>query len=122
MKKRCTSSKCRKVFSYSYRTGQVTCPYCGKAYPRILPQDQRKKSRILIEELDLSVRAYNCLRRGGITTVGDLMKLTAADLYNIRNMNRRTTKEVLDRLISMGIHLEGTRDYECLLNKKSQKV
>ena len=64
---------------------------------------------LLIEELELSVRAYNCLKRAGINTVGELMEMSLDDLLKIRNLGRRSTEEVLEAL----------RDYECYKVERS---
>lgn len=56
---------------------------------------------IRIEELDLNVRTYNCLRRAGITTVDELMALTHEALMGIRNFNRVSYEHLRDQLISL---------------------
>ena len=53
-------------------------------------------------ELDLSVRSYNCLKRAGIDTVGDLRKLSADDLCRIRNLGRKSTEEITRKLAELG--------------------
>ena len=68
---------------------------------------------ISIGELDLSVRAYNCLHRAGCDTVEDIMKLVREDergLDKIRNCGKRTKQEILDRLKSFGIDISDTAD------------
>ena len=59
-----------------------------------------------IDELELSVRAYNCLRRAGINTIGDLLKMSADDLLRVRNLGRKTTEEVKNRLAEIAPMLE----------------
>ena len=56
-----------------------------------------------IEDLDLSVRSYNCLKKAGITTLKELAKLTAKDLMNIKNFGRNSMVEVSEKLDSYGI-------------------
>ena len=51
-----------------------------------------------IEELDLSVRSYNCLKRAGVHTVSDIQKLSWDDLLQIRNMNEKSAKEVFEKM------------------------
>ena len=60
-----------------------------------------------IEELDLSVRSYNCLKRQGINSVGQLRQCTEADLLNIRNFGAKSIEEVKDKLQAMGLGLAG---------------
>lgn len=56
-----------------------------------------------IEELDLTVRSYNCLKREGINTVSELIGLTEDQLMNIRNFGSKSVDEVRDKLVSMGL-------------------
>ena len=58
-----------------------------------------------IDELELSVRSYNCLKRAGINTVEDLCTKTMDDLMKVRNMGRKSLDEILNKLDSMGLHL-----------------
>ena len=71
-----------------------------------------------IEDLDLSVRSYNCLKREGINTVSELVALSETQLMNIRNFGQKSVDEVRDKLISLGLSLkdsvpgfEGTNFY-----------
>lgn len=63
-----------------------------------------------IEELDLSVRTYNMLKRAGLNTVGQILKLTKADLSEIRFMTPRCADEVVAKLATMGLSLTGAGD------------
>ena len=56
-----------------------------------------------IEELYLTVRSYNCLKREGINTVAELIGLTEEQLMNIRNFGSKSVDEVRDKLVSMGL-------------------
>ena len=58
-----------------------------------------------IEDLELSVRAYNCLKRANINSLRELLKLSYNDLMNIKNFGRKSADEVLERLHKMGFHL-----------------
>lgn len=58
-----------------------------------------------IDELELSVRSYNCLKRAGINTVGDLRAKTLDELSKVRNMGRKSIDEILAKLESLGIAL-----------------
>ena len=60
-----------------------------------------------IEEMELSVRSYNCLKRAGIDTVGDLAKKTRGEMMKVRNMGAKSMEEVIAKLESYGIVLEG---------------
>jgi DNA-directed RNA polymerase subunit alpha len=62
---------------------------------------------ILIEELELGVRSYNCLKRAGIQTVGDLVSKTDAELNAIPNFGKKSIDEVVETLHARGLHLRG---------------
>ena len=59
----------------------------------------------LIEELEIGVRAYNCLKRAGIQTVGDLVQRSESDLNAIPNFGKRSTEEVMEALHALGLNL-----------------
>ena len=59
-----------------------------------------------IEDLDLTVRSYNCLKREGIHTVGELVSRSEADLLDIRNFGSKSIDEVMAKLVSMGMSLK----------------
>lgn len=61
---------------------------------------------ITLEELDISVRAYNCLKRHGVSTVGDLSKMTKEDLLKVRNLGQRNYDEIIQKLNNIGIYIE----------------
>ncbi len=58
-----------------------------------------------IEELDLSVRSYNCLKRAGINTVGELLQRTEEDMMKVRNLGKKSLEEVTQKLDEMGLSL-----------------
>ena len=58
-----------------------------------------------IEDLDFSVRAYNCLKRAGIPTLQDLVNKSESDMMKIRNLGKKSLKEVLDKIRDMGLIL-----------------
>jgi len=62
---------------------------------------------MLIEELELGVRSYNCLKREGVETVGDLISKTEAELLNIPNFGKKSIEEVRERLEERGLRLRG---------------
>ena len=60
---------------------------------------------IALEDLELSVRSYNCLRRAGIKTLGDIADKTPEDMMHIRNLGRKSLEEVLEKLHEYGLSL-----------------
>jgi DNA-directed RNA polymerase subunit alpha len=63
------------------------------------------EDQMLIEELELSVRTYNCLKREGISAVGELRRKTEPELLEIRNFGQKSVDEVRDKLASLGLTL-----------------
>jgi DNA-directed RNA polymerase subunit alpha len=61
---------------------------------------------ILIEELELGVRSYNCLKRAGVQTVGDLVRKSRAELNAIPNFGQKSIEEVIETLHSRGLDLQ----------------
>ena len=72
------------------------------------PEGQESNAELdkQIEDLDLSVRSYNCLKRAGIHAVRQLVEFSENDLLNIRNFGAKSIEEVKDKLISMGLNLK----------------
>ena len=62
-----------------------------------------KKLETSIDDLDFSVRAYNCLKRANINTLGDLTEKTETEMMKIRNLGKKSLKEVMDKIKDMGI-------------------
>ena len=58
-----------------------------------------------IEELDLSVRAFNCLKRAGVNTVGDLVNKSPEEMMKVRNLGKKSLEEVIAKLQSLGFDL-----------------
>ena len=58
-----------------------------------------------IDELELSVRSFNCLKRAGINTVGELTDKTPDDMMKVRNLGRKSLEEVLGKLKELGLSL-----------------
>ena len=74
----------------------------------VVEKDAPKKSSVLeltIEELDLSVRSFNCLKRANINNVEDLISRTGEDMMKVRNMGRKSLEEVQNKLAMMGLSL-----------------
>lgn len=69
-------------------------------------EDQKEKVlEMTIEELDLSVRSYNCLKRAGINTVQELTQKTEEDMMKVRNLGRKSLEEVQEKLSELGLAL-----------------
>ena len=62
-----------------------------------------KRQQMMIEDLDLSVRSYNCLKRAGIQTVDELTQKTEDEMMRVRNLGKKSLKEVKDKLIELGL-------------------
>ena len=69
------------------------------------PQQQEKVLEMTIEELDLSVRSFNCLKRANINTVEDLISKTQDEMIKVRNLGRKSLEEVEHKLAMMGLSL-----------------
>ena len=65
--------------------------------------NKQKKLETPIDDLDFSVRAYNCLKRAGINTLGDLTEKSELDMMKIRNLGKKSLKEVIDKIKDMGL-------------------
>ena len=71
-----------------------------------LPMDETsKKLETTIEDLDLSVRSFNCLKRAGINTVADLVEKSEDEMMKVRNLGRKSLDEVKKKLDELGVHL-----------------
>lgn len=79
----------------------------------IVEKEENKKEKVLemtIEELDLSVRSYNCLKRAGINTVEDLTNKSEEDMMKVRNLGRKSLEEVINKLNGLGLYLKREED------------
>ena len=63
-----------------------------------------------IEELDLSVRAYNCLKRAGINTVAELVQRNQEDMMKVRNLGKKSLEDGEQKLLALGLSLRPTDD------------
>ena len=66
---------------------------------------QVKLMELPIEEMDLSVRSYNCLKRAGINNIQDLLKKSKSDMFKVRNLGAKSVEEVIQKLESYGFNL-----------------
>ena len=71
---------------------------------------KQKALEITIEELDLSVRSFNCLKRANINTVEDLINKTEDEMMKVRNLGRKSLDEVIDKLNKLGFSLRSNDD------------
>ena len=72
-----------------------------------------EKGKILettIEDMDLSVRSFNCLKRAGINTIADLVDKTEDDMMKVRNLGRKSLDEVKKKLDEFGVSLKSVED------------
>ena len=67
--------------------------------------NNKRLEKMTIEDLDLSVRSYNCLKRAGINTVLELASKTEEDMMKVRNLGRKSLKEVKEKLESLDLSL-----------------
>lgn len=79
----------------------------GEGIFETVPDEHERVLDTPIEELDLTVRSYNCLKREGVNTIGQLMDKSETDLLNIRNFGAKSIEEVKDKLQAMGLGLAG---------------
>ncbi len=76
-------------------------------------KEEVRKEKVLemtIEELDLSVRSFNCLKRAGINTVEDLINRSEEDMMKVRNLGRKSLEEVINKLLALGLVLKKEED------------
>ncbi len=79
----------------------------------MVEKEERGADRLLemtIEELDLSVRSYNCLKRAGINTVEELTRRTEEDMMKVRNLGKKSLQEVKEKLAALGLCLRQSDD------------
>ena len=80
----------------------------GKNTQVMVEKEEDKKVKVLempIEELELSVRSFNCLKRSGISTVGDLTNKTENDMMKVKNLGKKSLDEVIAKLHDLGLNL-----------------
>ena len=93
--------------------GMTPGPAIGEMLQQLLehvlahPEDNEKEKvlEMNIDELELSVRSYNCLKRAGINTVEELCNRTPEDMMKVRNLGRKSLEEVLAKLKELGLQL-----------------
>jgi DNA-directed RNA polymerase subunit alpha len=75
-----------------------------------------------IEELDFSVRTYNCLKKANILTLGDLLQISEYDLMQIRNFGKKSLTEVREKLSGLGLSILGSSDDESAYGEEEEDV
>jgi DNA-directed RNA polymerase subunit alpha len=78
----------------------------------VVVEDETPTTSITIEELELSVRAYNCLKRASINSMAELLKKSEHDLLNIKNFGKKSSDEVIERLHHFGLDLAPSPEIE----------
>ena len=79
----------------------------------MVEREETKKEKVLemtIEELEMSVRSFNCLKRAGIDTVEDLINRTEEDMIKVRNLGKKSLEEVIQKLHSLGLDFRKDED------------
>ena len=79
----------------------------------MVEKDDSRKEKVLemtIEELDLTVRSYNCLKRAGINTVDELVQRSEDEMMKVRNLGRKSLDEVIAKLSALGMYLKKNED------------
>ena len=79
----------------------------------MIEKEESKKEKILetsIEDLELSARSFNCLKRAGISTVEDLTNKTEAEMMKVRNLGKKSLDEVTNKLHSLGLDFANNDD------------
>ncbi len=79
----------------------------------MVEKEEEEKDKILemtIEELDLSVRSYNCLKRAGINTVEELTQRTEEDMIKVRNLGKKSLEEVINKMHELGLSLKESEE------------
>ena len=75
-------------------------------------EEEAETPTMTIEELELSVRAYNCLKRASINSMAELLKKSEHDLLNIKNFGKKSSDEVIERLHHFGLDLAPNPEVE----------
>ena len=82
----------------------------GDIFPEKKEDDSKKVLATLIEDMEMSVRAHNCLKRAGISTIGELIEKTEDELLRLPNFGRRTFDEIKATLEKLGLSLKSSED------------
>jgi DNA-directed RNA polymerase subunit alpha len=75
----------------------------------VVQVEENKYENFIIEELDLSVRSYNCLKRAGVATVLELTEKTEEEMMKVKNLGKKSLKEIKEKLAAYGLSF---KDFE----------
>ena len=78
-------------------------PTCSNYMIEAEDEAQNRRLEMTIDELDLSVRSYNCLKRAGLNTVAELTAKSEEDMIKVRNLGRKSLKEIKEKLEDLGL-------------------
>lgn len=106
------TSLAAKIFSEHLKLFITLTDHVNDVEIMVEKEDDEKEKvlEMTIEELDLSVRSYNCLKRAGINTVEELRNKTEDDMMKVRNLGRKSLEEVQHKLDELGLGLENDED------------
>ena len=100
----------RAMVTFLLENGKIeTTVTRAKEVRAMAEKNDNQKAQVLdltIDELDLSVRSFNCLKRAGINTVEDLINKSEEDMMKVRNLGRKSLEEVIAKLDSFGFTLK----------------
>lgn len=91
----------------------------------VIQEEKQTNSKLdrKVEDLDISVRAYNCLKRANINTVGELTQKTEEEMMKVRNLGRKSLKEVVQNLRALGLDLKnGTSSFSDIDEEDSEEA
>ena len=105
------------MFFYTYMTSHlelfIDLSETAKNTQVMIEKEENKKEKVLemsIEDLELSVRSFNCLKRAGISTVEDITNMTESEMMKVRNLGKKSLDEVLAKLKELGLQLKANED------------
>ena len=98
------------VFTIASRRPSGTSDYIQCSVNESVTDEKEKVLEMNIDELELSVRSYNCLKRAGINTVEELINKTPEDMMKVRNLGRKSLDEVLAKLKELGLSLNDSEE------------
>ena len=102
-----------QVTDYDKLTMDIDLSDNAKSAEIMIEKESNEKEKVLemnIDELELSVRSYNCLKRAGINTVEELCSKTPEDMMKVRNLGRKSLEEVLGKLKELGLQLNPSEE------------
>lgn len=102
----CTASKILTLHFQVFETISESTENVGFASSSNTVEPSNRSKDLQIEELDLSVRSYNCLKRAGITTITELCQKSEEDMLKIKNLGKKSFDEVIEKLKNLGLTLK----------------